>query len=447
MAAFELQLAWRRTRQSLIALFIFLFLYSQFFLFATFGSKDANFFFEKATSQSVVEGYAKAGILRREIANLELVLVSDYVKWHSNKVSGIKRGNESLSKVQTMIFFGNGRHHGLGDRFRGIMFAYLLCVFTERVLLIQWDEPYPLSRIFVNGIGTNFTYDPMYFTPSQLSNGSEDAIHVGDVKSMHDLPKVLSSAQTVWFECEPRVNWREVFEVLEEFPALPISRKLSKFLPFEVRPQATSVLPLILRALFRPSPEFKKLMSARMLYEHRFSLSRIWARSPLRKIRVTHPYVSVHARLGHGVGEHTKRFDLESVRLTLESLADCMANQALELARKVELADPPRFYLATDTVEFRGLFEKAVARLDKRVTVMYGLWNVRHVKDIHQRRAGDLSMYMYTMLDVYLLSKGKAAVCGRSGFCTLATWMGGIGSTSYFKRDSCVAFNGSKGII
>eukprot|EP00171_Calliarthron_tuberculosum_P016987 IDg16987t1 len=141
-------------------------------------------------------------------------------------------------------------------------------------------------------------------------------------------------------------------------------------------------------------------------------------------------YVSIHARLGHGIGEYTDRFDKGySTHFT----AKCMAAMALSIAREQGI-NPPRFYLASDTGKFRRELNRALIMRDPTSVLVYGTWGVKHIRHIDQTARGDFNIYLCTFVDLFMLSRGEAVLDMKSGFANLAIWMGSIRSRTIFKR-------------
>ena len=121
----------------------------------------------------------------------------------------------------------------------------------------------------------------------------------------------------------------------------------------------------------------------------------------------------------------------------MESVAKCMANETYLFAKKHLGPYSIRVYLATDTAVFRKLFSTALHRLDPSIVIMFGNWDVKHVKHLQKHDRTDFMKYMYTLADLYFLSEGSLILCGRSGFCNIAKWMGKIRTQQLFKVSDC----------
>lgn len=401
-------------------------------LLPNYGRKEPRFFFENATPELIAAGHPREEQLRTTLTKMERLLIVDYIKWHSATVSAIKEGRRAKGTVKTVIYKASG---GLGDYLRGLLHAYFRCVFSKRLLLVEWDR-YPLRKAFENQPGLNMTYDPIYFSPKVLPNGSYDEMHVGK-ENRSDL-NYLSPAGTLWMRAKPSLSLKKALLWTKIFPRLSTSHKLREIFRLNKKPLGIEFYPLVFRALFRPTYELRRMMIEST--KSRNSFSRLYQeKHSYKKIASMHEgYVSVHARLGHGINETGSRFDLEKNGHTMESVAECMATKALEKARETRI-DAPRFYLATDTIEFREMFREALLRQDRRTKVIYGSWDVKHVSKLRITDNEDLVKCLNTFMDLYMMSKGKGMLQTKSGFSNLAVWMGGIRSTTTFYVKDCVA--------
>lgn len=396
----------------------------------------ASFFFEHATPKTLAPrgkpiSQKKIQSIQQTLDALSQILIERYVTWHQAIVSKVRNGELDASSVRILVFVGNEGRHGLGDRLRGLLFAYFAAVFSDRLLLIHWQDPFPLSTVFVNSLRSNFTYDESLFPCPSGANGQPDKSSVKRA-TLLDMDLFTDHHKMVLLECEPRPLFEDIFKIVRRFPKLSSSIELKKILPLPKRPQPHQFFPLVFKALFRPSAELRKMMTETIDEQNRFNPTRIWKQGPLRRIDTGKPFISIHARLGFGVGEYTKRFKDQMLGLSMESVAKCMAAKAMRLAREEGLTDPPRFYLATDTVQFRLLLKRALLRMHSRAKVMYGTWSMKHVKRMVGKTPNDLQLFRYTFMDIYILSKGRAILKSRSGFPTLAVWMGAIPSQMDF---------------
>ncbi|PXF49607.1 hypothetical protein BWQ96_00677 [Gracilariopsis chorda] len=375
--------------------------------------------------------------MQESLQALKRVLIDRYVLWHHSTVSKVREGELDGSSVRTLVFVGNEGRHGLGDRLRGMLFAYLAAVFSNRLLLIHWQDPFPLSTVLVNSVHSNYTYDASLF-PSRTKEegGEEDKVYVKKATLM-EMHLFTGIHRMLVLECEPRPSLDDVFKAMRKFPRLQTSIAMKKILPLRRRPHPNQFFPLIFKALLRPSAALRKMMAEIIDKHNRFAPSRLWKQGPLKRIDTGKPFISVHARLGYGVAEYIKRFKSQMSGRTMESVAECMAQIAMRLAKRENVTHPPRFYLATDTEQFRLMFKTALMRMDRQAKVMYGTWVMKHVKEMQGHTTDDLRLFRYTFMDLYIMSKGEAILRSNSGFPNLAVWMGGIPSQMGFNINDC----------
>ncbi|CAN8065721.1 unnamed protein product [Agarophyton chilense] len=399
----------------------------------------ASFFFEQASPESLSVRNNRLSrreiqIVKNSISALSRVLIDRYVTWHNSIVTKVQKGELDGSAVRTLVFVGHEGGHGLGDRLRGLLLAYLCAVMSDRLLLIHWQDPFPLSSVLVNNLGSNFTYDEALF-PSRLKKDGQPDVKKVRKASLQDLHFFFGSKgyhTKIMFACEPPPSFEGLFNATKKFPSLATSIELEKIMPFRVPISEKQFFPLVFKVLFRPSRKLRNMMKETVDKPTLYSPSRLWTGGLLKRIDISKPFIALHARLGYGLGEYIKRFENQMEGRTMESIANCMARKAMILAEQEKVTNPPRFYLACDTTKFRLLLKRALLRMDGRTQVMYGTWEIKHVRDMVERTKNDLKLFMYTFIDLYVLSKGKAILRGNSGFPNLAIWMGAVPSEIYF---------------
>ncbi|KAI0565277.1 hypothetical protein FGB62_20g010 [Gracilaria domingensis] len=301
--------------------------------------------------------------MEKALKGLNQVMIDRYLTWHHSVVSKVRSGELDGSSVRTLVFIGNEGRHGLGDRLRGLLFAYMASVFSQRLLLIKWEDPFPLSTVLVNSDRSNFTFDESLFPLRWKPDGEADATLVQRAL-LADMQLFIGNEARLSLECEPRPKLDEVFETVKKFPNLTTSVELKKVVSLKRRPTSEQFFPLIFKALVRPSTELRKMMTETIDKHNMYAPSRLWKEGPLRRIDTSDPFISVHARLGYGVGEYIKRFKAQMYGHTMDSLAYCMAEKAMRLAEQEGITNPPRFYVATDTAEIRLKLKRALTRMD-----------------------------------------------------------------------------------
>lgn len=120
-------------------------------------SKKCLFSFENNTALNILPGqkFLKPG-LRQLMKKLNKLLVEDYNKWHNRTLEKLNKGEFDARSLRLLVHWSE---RGIGDRFRGMVSAYLMAVMTNRLFLIKWEEPLPLTNIFKLGVHSNFAYD------------------------------------------------------------------------------------------------------------------------------------------------------------------------------------------------------------------------------------------------------------------------------------------------
>lgn len=374
------------------------------------------FKFESSTPESMSQWQDKP-ILRQKtidsLKKLESVYITDYVKWHRSVIDKVKSGRISGESVRTLVYRGK---EGMGDRMRGAIHAFLCAMLTERLLLIDWVQPYPLNVAVELGVGTNFTQDPYYFgTGTGLDY---EIAPFGKHPTIKDL-RALLDKQANWVamtkETRPCMKFLLV-DVPFHYPKLKAVKRLGK-LPRH--PWPTEFFPLVFRALFKATPALRDGVEEFITSGN----------------DISRPFIGIHVRLGGDTKESkSKRF---RTKLTLHESAMCAAVTALEMA-KARGISPPRFFLACDTVAFRTALRAAVRRNDPTAIMMFGDWKVKHVRHLDATNEDDYDAFLSTFVDLLVLSHADSLLHMRSGFANLARWMGGIEPQFIFHNTNCL---------
>lgn len=390
---------------------------------------DALFPFEYATPWNLALGVQYRHGMQRILKKLKHIIVDDYITWHAATLRSVYLGFQRPEHVRSLIFRGGNE---VSDRISGILHAYFCALMSRRVLLIEMNDPFPLSTAFILGaLNTNFTYDPdLFYSDSyELSVSTHHAEHLRHVLGPH--PSVVLRAGH-----EPSMKFL-LHDVPRYYPELRYSRSINKLKPFHVEPSERVFFPLVFRALFRASPELRiKIM---LLLGLSPKLQLPWIRHVQRRAftKAMHfaqePYVSIHARLApHVRGRYHMGHPIEYT-------ARCMAVIAMNTAQKQGI-DPPRFYLASDNSNFKIALNVALKRLHGNSSLVYGTWEVKPLSHITNESEGDYNSFICTFVDLFMLSRGDAIVNMKSGFASLAVWMGSISWQEIFTYDECAHF-------
>jgi len=358
------------------------------------------FKFENVTIDSLSKDHEHPEAMKRSLLRLQETYITRYVPWHAKTLRKVRRGDIKGRDVRVLLVQGK---EGIGDRIRAIIHGYFLAVLSERVLLIDWEMPFPLDSVFSN----NFTHDKNFF-----GMGSSSDYHTlrdfGNLARHTDLSAVLDDKKWVMLRKETRPDLRFMIQnMIHYYPNITALRRTANLLP---EPAQEDFYPLIFQALFKLTPQFR---------------TRI-----VRFVRINEldsPFVGIHLRLGWDTGEAdtTKRF---ATNMTLEEIANCTADAALQMARARNI-NPPRFFLATDTSEIRYEVRKAILRKTNGTgKVIYGKWALGHIRQLLPLLKDDWDTFMNMFVDLVLLSQANSLVFMKSGFPKIARWMGAVRS-------------------
>lgn len=389
------------------------------------------FRFERASPASILGANDS---LHHSLSEFHRIFITDYLEWHAYERAAyegtlrLNEGHHLTAPVRPprMLIVRSDLSitHGLGDRFRAIVVAYMLAVISNRVLLIDWRHPIPLSLAFASSRYTNFTYDD-FLAPSQPFNDS--AVIEGNYYHLSD--RIHVNVTTLFLDSVPRPNisrWFSPPQGRKRENAL--LRRLSALEPLP----ACRVFPLIFRALFSPTQKLRDALSARL------------QTSPISSLNAEKTtYVGVHARLGYGLGEvksDATRFDLAQSGSSIRGMARCFSASAVDLYKKIEPGTSrkqPQFFLATDTPSFRSVLERELSRRLPGAALTYVNADVKHIRDLQVKTESDIQTFMDIFVDIFLLSWSDAMTNLRSGFSDLGVWMGGICEQHVVTSEEC----------
>lgn len=384
----------------------------------------ANFFFETATVRQISARKRFPTAFENDLSALQKIIVTDYREWHSMQRAQLERSGGRNHSIRILVYRGSEGKSGLGDRLRGVLYSYLCAVATERLLLIKWDNPFPLDRVLENAPGSNFTYDSQ-LVPIDFGKNESDVLRVTS-SNLRQLDRIAGDVPIIDMVSESWAHWTDFLRIRWRYPDTKLAKKLEAIVPFHEEPTANDVFPLVLQGLFRTSDELREMMSVPRRRQNRFTTGRLKNEASLDRVETDVPYISIHSRLGKGVDEGGDRFDLEQYNLTVTKVAKCMAHKAMQIAEWRGIRRRPRFFLSTDTPEFRVLFEREVLKLDSESLVMYAQWDVTHVNGLKNGTNEEFQTLLETFMDVYLLSQGESLMYFKSGFADLAMWMGAL---------------------
>lgn len=350
--------------------------------------------------------------LKLAFYKLYKVMVLDYVTWHRTIISRVKNNELNGTNVRTLVFIGSSRRHGLGDMLRGIIFSYISSVFSKRVFLIKGYCPFPLRELFENSEYSNFTYDeyyfPLFLNSSRIRGNAK--IEKQELFSGNEAQVLIETESPPRFEA----LWENIGSEKYQNYSIASSLKLIKAELTKTGEElhVEEIYPFIYKGLFRMTEQVRRTIKD---YVTEIGYS-----------SVHNPYVSIHVRLGKGIGEgNIRRFKKNFKTFSVEQYADCLARKAVSFSYLLDI-NPPRFFLATDTPEFKNLFQDSVSKYDERSIVMHTSAKLKHVKKLEKSNQEDIDIIRSTFLELFLLSKGKGMIQSLSGFSHAARHMGGI---------------------
>ena len=380
--------------------------------------------FETATPFTLAQ---HDSLRQHQIFAVNKIIVSSYTSWHASQRILAEKAYKNGHKyhVRTLVVRTDASNiHGLADRLHAILYAYICAVISNRLLLISWNEPLPLSIFFNNSLGTNFTYDESVFSPFVFPNGTKDKkIITGQY--LYDKKMEIDSTQTLYLDSVPELRVRDWFHapsrrnntVLEELT------KIGELQQYEI-------FPLIFRVLFSSTDALRK------------KLKQSTKRLGMWNLVNNKKYISIHAHLNLGAGESYeggKRYSLVK-NLSMEAMAECYAVEAVKVAKRRKMEESPVFFVATDSPEFKSLLREALEKRMKKPKVFIGDWDVKDFRDLASGNREDLTKHMNMFLDIFLLASADAIVYAKSGFANLAIWMGGIEDQTLVKHGQCVQY-------
>lgn len=357
------------------------------------------------------------------LKNLSKILIDDYIKWHRGTLDAIQTGKLDARQVKILVHWSD---KGIGDRFRGLMNAYMMAVFSKRLFLIKWEEPFPLSRIFQLGKHTNFTYDVEKF------GGENYQIPIKDFTWQGTAFKRFLSDIKLMMVCNWDLNSLELFilNIPELYPNLEVSKKILSLgnQRMWLAGRRDLMFKLLLNAIFVPTKEYADHVSS--------YLKRTITHLPTANVSIDNlkPYIGVHIRLGNS----TKELDDWRFRHQLPPLetAQCLSKVLIQEAKTAQM-NPPRFFLTTDAPKIRAALSSELKRLNSSAELYYGDWEVKHVKQMRDNH-NDLTIYFNTFLELYMLSHSDPMVASNSAFNDLACFWGDVTRKKRFDIEHCI---------
>lgn len=396
----------------------------------------------------------------------------EYIKFHSTN-----RYNAS----RVLIF--RPYPSGLGDSFALLLHAYWCAVISNRLLLIDWKRPFLLTDFMDNAdvfaetdmffrktdmrFDTyNTRFNPHFKSTSKCSN----KILIADIDFVQlnttNILSMLASkneAQTVMLLSRRTLKSKEMTALAAQNIPPGFEPKDAKYFSRLLGAPEYNFHRAFARHVLKLSDRLMKeyitvctqmglrCASTRSLLDEG-RMKRVGTiRKYLNKMRPKpQRYISVHARLGVGVGEkYHERFRISQ---NLSLVATCLGERAVQLAvlggntrSKRFRGSPLPIFLATDTPVFREVFRDAVRNISRnRVKVVYGKWSVLHTKRFVLGRAFPARLnesvwggYKGVWMDLLLTANGEHSISLYSTFPRFALALGDSVSLTELRAELC----------
>lgn len=308
---------------------------------------------------------------------------------------------------------------GLGDRLGGLLTLLVMAAFSNRTVQLDWTSPFPLQAL-LHVHSPVAMYDPTTPTPHQH-------ICSGRTCRRGDLRPLLGPVHTVIYPFPPPMaHPRLIVRFARAFPQSSLSQMLLPHLSSVQSIHEASAFAALFRVFFQPVPAVTA------------ALTKATARFPPR-------FAAVHARLGRGVGESGPRFALAD-RMGLAAAAMCFAERVAAAAGQGDVVDHAwdAVYLATDTMEFREEFERA---LSKTLPTARLLPSPKSFEPVHTARCllppgqswtvDQERDCTHAMVEMLVLSRAHALVANPSSFSKVAALIGNLTQPDFVYLNKC----------
>eukprot|EP00178_Gracilaria_changii_P005624 TRINITY_DN1938_c0_g2_i1.p1 TRINITY_DN1938_c0_g2~~TRINITY_DN1938_c0_g2_i1.p1 ORF type:complete len:445 (+),score=54.51 TRINITY_DN1938_c0_g2_i1:686-2020(+) len=359
--------------------------------------------------------------LQRNLSAFLDIIVTQYTNWHRQQRLRCQANATHAHSLPLLVLRINN-DHGIGDRIRAILYNYLAAVASNRLYLLDIQQPLPLTNVFRSPPSHNFTYDAALFTASS----DEEHVFVGPAH-FRNLSMHLSSIRVLVDEFPNTFGFKAFFRLYNKYPDLPLTRAIIDAGLKDFRVPREVVAPFILRALFESTASLRSSLERLVPFDGQ-------------------PYISVHARLGHGVGEDWGRFNFSEQGHTLRGLSHCIGWLGATMAQQ---HGHERVFVITDTQHVREFIEDGIrsaapgteiAHSPIRATHFRAMFGNVTIPDERVRR----HRFEEVFVDLGLLSMAKSMVFFFSGFPMAAAWLGGIKDSVLVEYDDCTQLRGGK---
>lgn len=366
--------------------------------------------YEKLTTNQVIE---KSNLSEKQAYLLHsfVSMVSDsYAQWHKAQMNLIKKDKTYARSVSLLIFQGEERNTGFGDRMRSIVHCYLAAVASNRLFLIDLNVPFPWSEILVHPYGYDFSHDPKLFQWV-----STESIILNDTEDLSNVDRYVVAPRVILQRSYPRLFISRFLKIAKNNKDLEIAKQISRLGLERYRPLNEQIAPFILKTLFEPSSTLREELRKNIAFQ-------------------SATYLSLHARLGLGLGELHGRFNVSQRNLTMKSAAFCLGRLAAQKGKQLGIS---RFFIASDTQEAKLFLRRGILKLIPDAIVEQSKVKAKHVARLSKKRKQDKAHFRNTFLDISMLSMGKSILFVKSGFADIAVWLGVFTDASKITMKHC----------
>lgn len=351
--------------------------------------------------------YQRKPFERAKFSALKKLFMCDYVSFHASH-----RHDASSRKLVFIPFKG-----GFGNIFGAIATTYYFSVLSRRVMLIEYEKFQYLDAVL------SFPSNTMFFHSEGdkkfEKKNSNSVLWINDRKRQKEgkmelvqyLPSILASdINTI------KVRHGRNSELSQVFSYWHMISNNQQKIPIQLsQMQQEEMKHMVFQHVFKPSKE------VRSKYE-KYALE--------MNLQKRH-YVAAHARVGAGVQEgDNNRFT--PLLQNIDTVARCLARVATE---KLKAVHSDTIFLATDTPEFRLIFEKAALKFNSSVRVLHPTWG--HTGHVNRMSGNRRECVLNTFAEILLIGEAKTIVHLPSSFPRVAFQMGDADSSVEVDPDRC----------
>lgn len=291
-----------------------------------------------------------------------------------------------------------------------------MSVFTDRLLLLDLREPYPLHTVWESPPGTNFTFDARIF-PLSTGSQSYQKSDISTDASFRTLAEYVVPERVILHLRMPSFFTRDFLKDTQAFPKFQSALDAHGLRGF--RPSRDELAPFLLQALFRPTELLRRRLQAARPFGAR-------------------EYLGVHARLGVGLHETQDRFNLTRIGLSLDDLGICIGREG---GRHMRQHGIQKVFVATDTRRVLYKIREGVKKELGNASVAFAKGCAVHIGVLRSEEASAESFeeFVRTFVDAGVLGGARGLVNFRSGFADVAKWLAAVTDARTVRTNECRA--------